>query len=138
MPSTEAVFDITGNVGKDPETKELNGAKRTSINLAHTKKWTDKSGEKHEETFWHTVTAWRQVAEILSQYVSKGDKLRVKGNIEPKVLEGDDGEKKYVVNFTVTDFYLQGSKGGNGSNGNNKPAQRTDNYSPNGGDDIPF
>jgi single-strand DNA-binding protein len=138
MPKTFARFQILGNVGRDPEVEEWNGAKRVRINIATTKEWKAQEGNKQEKTSWHSVTAWRKTAEILGEYVKKGSKLLVDGNIETNESVNDDGTKKYNTNFTITDFTLLGSSNGNGSSGNNKPTQRTDSYSPSGGDDIPF
>jgi single-strand DNA-binding protein len=136
MPATIAEFDITGYLGKDPEIGEWGSAKYTRLNIAVTDKWTTKAGEKQEETSWFSVTAWDKVGEKIAEYTAKGDKIRVRGRMKTKVIEGDDGSSRSVTNFRVNDFFLQGSRGANNNgNGNNNSSKRTDN---NNYGDAPF
>ena len=135
MASSFAIFEILGNVGRDPEQETWNDVSRCRINIAHTKKWKNNAGEKHEQTYWFSVTAWRGSADILSQYVKKGDRLLVKGELTNREIETDNGGKHWVTNFTVTDFSLLGSSNGNG---NNKPAQRTNDNNSYNNEAPPF
>jgi single-strand DNA-binding protein len=91
--------DVTllGNVGADPEVKATaGGKKRATISLATSQQWKNQAGEKQEKTQWHRCIAWGNVADIVGQYVKKGDKLLVKGSIEYRSYE-KDGTTIYVT-----------------------------------------
>ena len=63
---------ILGNVGRDPDTRDLPGGdKVTNFSVAVSRKWTDKAGEKREETTWFRVACFRGLADIAQQYVRK-------------------------------------------------------------------
>lgn len=74
---------LVGNVGSDPEMRYLpNGTPVTSFSLAVSRSWTDGNGEKQEKTVWFRVSAWRKLAETVSQYVQKGRQVMVVGEME--------------------------------------------------------
>ena len=64
---------LIGNVGKDPEIRHLQGgAAVATITLATSERYKDRNGETREITEWHTVIAWRQLAELAENYIRKG------------------------------------------------------------------
>ncbi len=79
---------LIGNVGKDPEIKEIGGAKLAKFSLATTDYWKDKDGQRQEKTQWHNITVWRGTAEVVEKYVGKGHKLYVEGKIEYREHDG--------------------------------------------------
>ena len=107
MPVNKAI--ILGRLGQDPELKTLSdGTAICKLSIATTEVWKDKNGDKKEETQWHNLTAWRKNAEIINQYVKKGDELYVEGKI--KYTKSDDGSK-YYTDITVDRFsFISGSK----------------------------
>jgi len=136
--------NFIGNVGRI-KTKELSsGASLTEFSLAVNKKYTDKSGEKHDETEWVNCKAWGKQSETLEKYVSKGSKLFVSGNLKTRSWEGDQG-KQYRTEIIVNIFEFLDSKGTRGGQsessqeGNSSPEQSSfvPENSPHD-DDIPF
>ena len=75
MASVNKVI-ILGNVGQDPEIREGN-VTVAALSIATTRKWRDKAGEAQSETEWHRVSAFGRLAEIISQYVRKGDPIYI-------------------------------------------------------------
>ena len=91
---------LIGNSGKDPEVKHLpDGRVVARFSLATSETWKDKSGEKKEETQWHTVTFWGKLAEVIEKYVKKGDPLFVEGSIKYRSYE-KDGSTKYFTEIS--------------------------------------
>ena len=83
---------IVGNVGRDPELRYVgSGVAVTDISVAVMKKWTDAQGNKQETTTWYKVVCWRKTAEIVAQYVRKGNRswcplLKLKWNPTKPVM----------------------------------------------------
>ena len=101
---------IIGNVGKDPETKTLEGgAKVTTFTLATSETWKDKQGNKKEETQWHNIQLWRGLAEVAEQYVKKGTKLLIEGKVTYRSYE-KDGETKYFTEIVGKEMKMLGGK----------------------------
>lgn len=82
---------LIGNVGQDPEIKTLDGGTRVAnLSLATTKTYTDKAtGNKVENTEWHSVTAYGPVVDIIEKYVKKGSKIYVEGENQTRKWEKD-------------------------------------------------
>ncbi|MGL5914465.1 MAG: single-stranded DNA-binding protein, partial [Bacteroidales bacterium] len=61
---------LIGNVGKDPEVRHLDsGIATTTITLATSETYTDKTGQRVTNTEWHNVVLWRQLAELAEKYI---------------------------------------------------------------------
>ena len=74
---------LIGNLGNDPEMRYTpSGVPVTSFSLAVTKRWTGQDGQRQEKTLWFRISAWRKTAEIASQYLTKGSKVLVVGELE--------------------------------------------------------
>ena len=79
MSSVNKVI-IVGRLGKDPELRYLpNGDATASITVATSETWKDKSGEKQEKTEWHRIVFFRQLAEVVGKYLTKGSLIYVEG-----------------------------------------------------------
>ena len=73
---------IIGYLGKDPEMRYTpSGKPVTTFNIAASRTWNTSSGERRTETEWFTVVAWSSLAEICNQYVHKGDKVFIAGQL---------------------------------------------------------
>lgn len=128
---------LVGNVGADPEMKQVGDSSLASIRLATSKSWKDKStGERKERTEWHRLKVWGRQAEIVEQYVRKGSKLYVEGEIETSTYE-KNGETRYSTEIRVWDFQmLDGRNDGDAPRQQQQP-QRAAAPAPDD-DDIPF
>ena len=74
---------LIGNIGAEPEIKTTGaGTKFAKVSLATNRTWNDRSGQRQEKTEWHRLTFWDRLAELVEQYVHKGDRIYVEGRIE--------------------------------------------------------
>jgi single-strand DNA-binding protein len=103
---------ILGNLTRDPEMRYTpNGQAVTSFAIATNRRWKDKDGNNQEQTEFHDIVAWGKIAEILSQYVHKGNKLYVEGHLQTRQWEAQDGAKKTRTEIIVEDFVFLSPKG---------------------------
>jgi single-strand DNA-binding protein len=103
---------LIGNVGADPEVKTTaGGTKLAKLSLATSRTFTDRSGQKQEKTEWHRVTFWDRMAEIVEQYVHKGDRLYVEGRIEYSQTDDGQGGTRYFTDIVAQEMILLGGAG---------------------------
>jgi single-strand DNA-binding protein len=102
---------LVGNVGKDPEVKHLDS--ETSVAnfpLATSEFYTNKNGEKVENTEWHNIVCWRRLATLAENYIRKGTQVYIEGKIRTRNYE-QDGVKKYITEIYADTIQLLGKKG---------------------------
>lgn len=86
---------IVGNLGRDPEMRYMpDGTAVTSLNVATNRRWTQANGEAREQTIWFRVSVWGRQAETANQYLSKGRKVLVEGELTADPQTG--GPKTYT------------------------------------------
>ncbi len=140
---------ILGRLGADPDLRSSpSGVTTCRLSIATNRNWTDKSGEKKEETEWHRVVFFGRAAEVLDQYLKKGQQLYVEGRLKTSKYE-KDGVERYSTDIIGETFnFISGSdssSAGAGSNNfdkdmnqdiNNKSQEKSskDEFE----DDIPF
>ena len=129
---------IVGNLGGDPEMRYTpNGVPVTTFSVAVNKKWKDKNEEQHEKVTWFRVTAWRKLAELCDQYLTKGRQVLVEGEIDASAyLPKDGGEPRASLELTALNVRFLGS--GTGDAG--RPAPDESQVPPNVGNsgNMPF
>jgi single-strand DNA-binding protein len=110
---------LIGNVGNEPEIRTVSSGKKVAkLSLATSRQFNDRNGQKQEKTEWHRLTAWDRTAEIIEQYVHKGDRLYVEGSIEYSQTEDDQGKPRYWTDIVVREMVmLSGGSGGGGGGG---------------------
>ena len=96
---------LVGNLGKDPETKSFINGMVAKFPLATSETYKDKSGNKVEQTEWHNVEVWGELARIAEQYLRKGKKVYVEGSLRTDSWE-DNGVKKYATKIKATSFTM--------------------------------
>jgi single-strand DNA-binding protein len=97
---------IMGNVGMDPEIKSTgSGTMLANFSIATESRYKDTAGNWQTKTQWHRMTAWAKLAEIVRDYVHKGDKLHIEGEIEYREHEG-----KHYTSIKVQNLILLGGK----------------------------
>ena len=89
---------LVGNLGQDPEVKyTAGGAAVTTLSLATSESWKDKdTGQDQEKTEWHRVVLWRRLAEIAGEYLKKGSKVYIEGQLQTRKWE-QDGQTRYTT-----------------------------------------
>ena len=106
---------LVGNLGRDAELKYTpGGAAVSTLNLATTETWTDKSGQRQEKTEWHRVVLWGKPAESLADYLVKGKSIYVEGRLQTRQWDDKDGNKRYTTEIRGDRVVLLGG-GGNSS-----------------------
>jgi single-strand DNA-binding protein len=100
---------LIGNVGNDPEIKNLDGGKKlANFTLATKDSYKNDKGEKVEQTEWHRLTAWGKTAEIIEKYVTKGLQMAIEGKLTHRSYDDKNGEKRYVTEIVISEVMLLG------------------------------
>lgn len=109
MNAMKNTVQLIGNVGNDPEIKNLDGGKKVAnLTIATNDSYKNDKGEKVEQTEWHKVVAWGKTAEIIEKYVTKGLQIAIEGKLTHRSYDDKNGEKRYVTEVLVNDVLLLG------------------------------
>jgi len=98
---------LVGNLGRDPEVRTLNsGSKVVNLRLATSENWRDKTtGERQERTEWHQVVIYNEnLAKIAEQYLKKGSKVYVEGQLQTRKWQDQSGVEKYTTEVVLQRF----------------------------------
>lgn len=107
---------LVGRVSRDPELKHTQSGKiMCAIGLATNRDWKDANGVKNSKTEWHNLVFWGKLAEIVGQYVTKGQEIWVRGRIEYREYVAKDGHNVKVTDIIVEDMQM-GARSGQNSN----------------------
>jgi len=122
---------LIGNVGQDPEIRSTqDGKELANFSLATTESWKDKStGEKKDKTEWHRVVVFGPLAGIVKNYVKKGSKLYVEGQLKTREWTDKEGIKRYTTEVVLQGFNSNLQMLDSRNSGSSAP-----NYSNSGGD----
>jgi single-strand DNA-binding protein len=109
---------LVGNVGRDPEVRTFqDGTAVTNFTIATSESWTDKqTGEKKERTEWHRVVAFRRLAEICSQYLTKGKQVYIEGKLQTREWEEKDGTRRFTTEIVAQTMQMLGGRDEGGAN----------------------
>ena len=123
---------LLGHVGKDPETKEINGTKVSQFSLATTEKgYTTKDGVKvPEKVEWHNIVAWRGLAELAEKWIKKGSQIYIEGKLTSRGWE-KDGVQHTRIEVVAENIQLCGKP-------ETKEADTTPKKGINASSDLPF
>lgn len=105
---------LIGNLGQDPEQRATPGGKAvTNIRVATSDSWKDKNtGEKKEQTEWHTVVFFDRLAEIAGQYLRKGSQVYVEGRLRTRKWQDKSGNDRYSTEIIADEMQMLGSPQG--------------------------
>ncbi|TJV42771.1 MAG: single-stranded DNA-binding protein [Mesorhizobium sp.] len=98
---------LVGNLGADPEIRRLNsGEPVVNIRIATSESWRDKnSGERKEKTEWHNVVIFNEgIAKVAEQYLKKGMKVYVEGQLQTRKWQDQTGADKYTTEVVLQKF----------------------------------
>jgi len=118
MASVNKVI-LIGNLGRDPETRFApSGSAICNVRIATTRNWKDKAtGEKREETEWHSVVFYDRLAEIAGEYLKKGRPVYVEGRLKTRKWQDKEGQDRYTTEIIADSMQLLGSRDGGGDEG---------------------
>ena len=111
---------LIGNLGRDPEIRTFqNGGKVANFSIATSETWRDKnSGERQERTQWHNIAVFNEgLIRVIEQYVKKGSKVFVEGQLETRKWQDQQGQDRYTTEVVLRGFggtltMLDGRQGG--------------------------
>jgi single-strand DNA-binding protein len=129
---------LIGNVGKDPEIRHLeNDVAVVTLPIATTERFKDRSGTVKEQTEWHTVVFWRNLAEIVEKHVRKGSQVFIEGRLRTRNWEDQSGQKRYTTEIVADTMRLLGKRP---ESSENRPAALSSEpvIEQAEGDDLPF
>lgn len=98
---------LVGNVGKDPEIRRTqDGRPIANLSLATSETWRDKNtGERRERTEWHRVVVFNEgLCKVVEQYVKKGSKLYIEGQLQTRKWTDQSGVEKYSTEVVLQGF----------------------------------
>lgn len=105
---------LIGNLGKNPDVVALpqdsrrddgvNVVKKASFSLATTEFHKNRDGEKIEQTEWHNIVCWRQLAEIAEKILRKGTQVYVEGKLQTRSWEDKEGNKRHITEVVAENF----------------------------------
>jgi single-strand DNA-binding protein len=98
---------LVGNLGRDPEVRRLNsGEPVVNLRIATSESWKDKqSGERKERTEWHSVVIFNEnLARIAEQYLKKGSKVYVEGQLQTRKWQDQQGQERYTTEVVLQRF----------------------------------
>ena len=104
---------LIGRLGKDPEMRYTpDGTAIANFTIATSEEWKDKStGNKQERTEWHRIVAFRRLAEICGEYLSKGKQVYIEGRLQTREWEDKNGNKRYTTEIVASQMQmLDGAK----------------------------
>jgi len=98
---------IIGNLTRDPELRNTtSGQSVCNFSVATSSQWTDQAGVKQERSEFHPIVAWGKLAEICSQYLSKGRKVYVEGRLQTREWETPDGQKRQRTEIVADNMIM--------------------------------
>ena len=106
---------LVGNLGRDPETRYMpSGGAVTNVSVATSKSWRDRdSGEQKERTEWHRVVFFNRLAEIANEYLKRGSKVYVEGELRTREWERE-GQKHYTTEIVANEMQMLDARGEGG------------------------
>jgi single-strand DNA-binding protein len=105
---------LVGNLGQDPDERAMpNGNAVTNISVATSNAWKDKdSGEQKERTEWHRVVFFNRLAEVAGEYLKKGEKVYIEGELRTKEWE-KEGQKHFTTEIIASEMQMLGKVNAN-------------------------
>lgn len=132
---------IVGRLTKDPELKSLPaGTAVVNTSIATSRKYKDASGAAKEDTEFTNIVAFGKTAEIMNQYLKKGQIVGITGRLKTRSWDGEDGKKRYATEVIVEEMQM-GPRAGvatttaTGETAKPDPEYPEEEINP---DDIPF
>lgn len=101
---------LIGRIGQDPEVRTLDkGTKVATFSLATSESFTGKDGNKQEQTQWHNIVVWGNLATICEKYLKKGKEIAVDGRITYKQWEDKNGSKRISTEIVANEMLFVGA-----------------------------
>ena len=130
---------ILGNLGGDPEVRALpSGVKVANINIATSESYTGKDGQRVEQTEWHRVELWDNLATIAEQYLKKGNQVYIEGKIRSEEWQDKTGATVRGYRIRATSMNLIGGRNEKGNDVPERPKPAAVNLNAPAANENPF
>jgi len=146
MASVNKVI-LIGNLGSDPEVRYLeSGSAVAKFSIATTEAYTNKNGERVENTEWHRIELWEGLAKVAEKYLKKGNSVYIEGRLRTDNWTDKEGVQKSGVTIRANSMTLLGgpnsggegnNQGGQGYAQSSAPRPSQPNQAPRSSDPIP-
>lgn len=109
MNSIKNKVTLIGNIGNAPEVKEFDNNKKVArVSLATRESYKNQKGERVNETTWHNVVLWGQLADIAARFLKKGTEVCIEGKIVNRNYTDKAGIKRYITEIQANELVLLG------------------------------
>jgi single-strand DNA-binding protein len=133
---------LVGNLGADPEIRYTqSGTPVVNFRIATTERWKSPDGQQQEQTEWHSIVAWRRLAEICAEYLAKGTKVYIEGKLQTRKWQDQNGNDRYTTEIVARDMQIltpRGAAAGSSSYESGGYQDYPQEPPPNTGNDVPF
>ena len=104
---------LVGRLGQDPEIKYTAGGQALArFSLATDESYKDRnSGEQQRRTEWHNIVAWRRLAEICGEYLTKGKLVYIEGRLRTRKWEDREGNKRSTTEIEAREMQMLSPRG---------------------------
>ena len=102
---------LIGNLGQNPEIRNLEGGKKLAkLTLATNETYKNSAGEKVTDTQWHNLIAWGKTADLIEKYLNKGSEIAIEGKLIHRDYTDKEGIKRYITEVQITDLLMLGGR----------------------------
>jgi single-strand DNA-binding protein len=117
---------LLGNLGSDPEVRHLeNGSAVARFNIATSESYTNRNGERVEQTEWHRIELWDSLAKIAEQYLKKGNTVYIEGKLRTETWTDKEGKQREGKTVRANTMQLVGGRNSGGGSEEAQPAYST-------------
>src|SRR5688500_9225283 len=130
---------LVGNLGQDPEARTMgSGGEVVNLSVATSESWKDRDGNRQERTEWHRVVIFNEnLGKVAKQYLRKGSKVYLEGQIQTRKWQDNNGQDKYSTEVVLQRFrgelVLLDKREGGGNFGGGDDYDQSDSFGGGGG-----
>lgn len=111
MSTLRNSVQLIGHLGNDPEINNFGENKtKARFSVATNDYFIDKDGERKEQTQWHNVIAWGQIAKVAEKYLKKGQEVAILGKLTTRDWVDKDNKKSYITEIVASEILMLGKK----------------------------
>jgi single-strand DNA-binding protein len=107
MNTLKNKVQLIGNLGMDPDVKDLEGGKKVArFSLATKESYKNSGGEKVTDTQWHNIIAWGNNAKFAEKYLRKGQEIALEGKLTHRTYDDKDGVRRYFTEVVASEIQM--------------------------------